>query len=186
MIFNRDILRADYLFRRDRKKRARFHGCVIRDNHYAASGNLRQPRDGSSRRSAAPFFVHFVRGIESQLEKLGLRVDQLGDALASRQPALFMLRLDGFRASALPDALFLIFYFRQLVDHLPAAFLKVGRFRVDTRIVFRAAQRVLSYTPAALASSVPNGNTASDCTIRTYFLTSRTNALESARFETTS
>jgi GNAT superfamily N-acetyltransferase len=80
----------------------------------------------------------------------------------------------------LPYALFLIFYFRQLIDHLTSAFLKVGRFRVNARIVFCATQRVLSYTPAALASSAPDGNTASDCTIHTKFLTWRSDALESA------
>jgi len=78
-----------------------------------------------------------------------------------------VLRFDGLRASALTDALFLVFYFRQLIDHLPAALLKVGGFRVNARIVFGAAQRVLSYMPAVLLSRAPDRNMASDCTIRT-------------------
>ena len=45
-----------------------------------------------------------------------------------------------------PIALFLIFYFRQSINHLPAALFEVGRFGVEPRIVFRAAQRILSHT----------------------------------------
>src|SRR5580704_7828325 len=167
MVFNRDILRADYFLRRHRKKRARFYCGVIRDDHYAASGNLREARDGSGRRSATPLFVHLVGGVEPQLEKLALWVDQFGDALAGRQPSLFVLCFNGFCATALTDALFLIFYFRQPINHLPAALLKIDGFRVHARIVFGAAQGFLSYTPAALASSAPDGNTAPDCIIHT-------------------
>ena len=102
-ILDGDVLRANHFLRRHREKRAGFHRGVIGDDHHAAPADARQPGDRSRRRRAAPFLVHFVRGVEAQLEKLRSRIDQLGDALARRQPPFFVLRFDGFRAAALAE-----------------------------------------------------------------------------------
>ena len=53
----------------------------------------------------------------SKLEKVCSGIDQLGDALARRQPALLVLRFDGFRAAALADFLFFILDFGEEVNH---------------------------------------------------------------------
>ena len=76
------------------KKAPGFHGGVVRDDHHAAPGHAAQARDRPRGRRAAPFLVHFVGGVDAQLEKFGFRIDQLGDALARGEAAFLVLRFD--------------------------------------------------------------------------------------------
>ena len=115
MIVDGNILRANYFFRREREERSGFHRRVVGDDHHQAPADPRQAGNRARRRRAAPFLVHFVRGVDSQLKKRSVRIDQLGDALARRQAALFVLRFDGFRAAALVDLGFLILDFRDQI-----------------------------------------------------------------------
>ena len=116
MVFDGDILRADDFLRSHRKKCAGLHGCVVGDEHECASANFRETGNGPRGGRAAPFFVHFVGGVDAQLEKLRAGVDELGDAFARRQPAFFVLRFDGFCAATLADSLFFVFDFCEEID----------------------------------------------------------------------
>ena len=91
----------------------------------------REPGDRAGCRRAAPFLVHFVRGVNSQLEKRRVRIDQLGDAFARRQAAFFVLRFDGFRAAALLNFGFLVLDFGEQVHHAARILLEVRRVSVD-------------------------------------------------------
>jgi len=51
-----------------------------------------------------------------QLEKLGTRIDQLGDAFAGGEPALFVLRFDGLCPAALANLFFLVLDFSQQIN----------------------------------------------------------------------
>src|SRR5580704_361507 len=92
-----------------------------------------------------------------------------------------MLRLDGFRTTALANPLFLIFNLRQPIDHLPAAFLEVGGSGVNARIVFRAAQRALSFNGLTSLSMAEGSH---ELYHPILILSSRRVALESRRFKT--
>jgi hypothetical protein len=91
MVFNGDVLGADHLLRCHREKCAGLDRGVIGDDHHLAASDATEAGDGARGRSTAPFLVHFVRRIESQLEELALRVYELGDTLPRRQPALLVL-----------------------------------------------------------------------------------------------
>ena len=83
------------------------------------------------RRSAAPFFVHFMGSVNAKLEEVRARVNQLCDAFASGQAAFFVLRFDGFRAAAGTNLFFLILDLRNKIDNLAAIFGEVWRLGVD-------------------------------------------------------
>ena len=112
------------------------------------SGHFRQARDRSRRGSAAPLLIHFVRGVQAELEELRFRIDQLGDAFAGRQAAFLVLRFDGFRPAALANPLFLVLDFGEPVDHATAVFLEGGRLRVDLRFDDCSAHPAPSATAA--------------------------------------
>src|SRR5579862_4068300 len=152
-ILDRDILRANHLLRRHREERASFHRRIIRDDHHLPARHAREANNRPRRRRAAPLVVHLIRRVEAQLEKFSLRIDQLRDTFPRRQPPLLVLRLDRFRPAALPDSLFLILDFSQVVHHLPAVLLKVSRLRVHLRLNHRPAHRSPSRAPLFTAPS---------------------------------
>jgi len=58
-------------------------------------GNACQAGDGSGGGSAAPLFVHFVGGVDAEFEKVRAGIGERGNAFASREAVLFVLRFDG-------------------------------------------------------------------------------------------
>ena len=64
-IFDGDILRANYFFRGHREESAGFYGGVVDDEHDGAAGDAGQAGDYACAGRAAPFFVHFVGGIDA-------------------------------------------------------------------------------------------------------------------------
>jgi hypothetical protein len=113
------------------KKGAGFHGGVVGDDHKQTSADASESGDRAGRRSAAPLFVHFMRGVDAQLKEMRAGVDKLLDPLASREPALFVLGFDGFWAAALGDLLFFVLDLRKEIDDLAAVFREVRRLGVD-------------------------------------------------------
>ena len=106
-----------------------------------ASGDAGQAGDRTRSRRAAPFFVHFEGGIQAQLEEMTAGIDEFGDALTRGQAALFVLRLDGFCAAALADALLFILDFGEEINEDAAILLEVGRVWFDVRLNQRIGQR---------------------------------------------
>ena len=143
-IFDGDVLRADHFLRGHREKSARFDRGVVGDDHHQPAGNAREAGDRSRGGRAAPFLVHFVGGVDAQLEEVRFRIDQLGDALARREAAFLVLRFDGFGAAALADLFFFVFDFGEAVHHLPAVLLECGGLRIDVRSDVDCAQRMPS------------------------------------------
>src|SRR5216117_3105824 len=107
-VFDGHVLGANDFLRGHGKKRAGFYGGVIRDHHERTPANFREASHRSRARRAAPLFIHFVSGVNSQFKKLGTGVEQFGDAFACGQAPLFVLRFDGLRAAALADLFFLV------------------------------------------------------------------------------
>jgi hypothetical protein len=70
--------------------------------------------------------VHLVSRKNSQFKQLRAGIDQLGDTLPRRQPAFFMLRFNGFRASALSNLFFFVLNFREEINDAAVIFLEVG------------------------------------------------------------
>ena len=87
-IFDGDVLRANYFFGGHREKGAGFYGGVVGDDHEEAAGDAGEAGDGSGGGSAAPFFVHFVGGVDAEFEEVGAGIDQLGDAFAGGETVL--------------------------------------------------------------------------------------------------
>ncbi len=131
MIVDGNILRADDFLCREREERSGLHRGVVHDEHHQAAADPRQPRNNAGRRRSAPFLIHLVRGVDSQLEKRGVRIDQPGDAFARRQAALFVLGFDGFGAAALLNFGFLILDLGDQVDHAARILLEVRRVAFD-------------------------------------------------------
>ena len=131
VIFDGDVLRANHFFRGHREERAGFHRGVVGDEHERAAADAREAGDRASRGRAAPFFVHFVGGVDAQFEEMRAGIDELGDAFARGEPALLVLRLDGFCAAALRDLLFFVLDLRDEIDDFAAVFGEVGRLGVD-------------------------------------------------------
>ncbi len=131
MIVDGNILRANHFFRREREESPGFHRRVVGDDHHQTPADSPEAGDRARGRRAAPLLVHFVRGVNSQLEKRSVRIDQLGDALARGQAALLVLRFDGLRAAALLNRGFLVLDFREQVHHAAGILLEVGRVSVD-------------------------------------------------------
>ena len=48
---------------------------LIRDDHHQAAANACKPHDGSRGRRAAPFLIHFMGCINSQLKKGSMRIN---------------------------------------------------------------------------------------------------------------
>ena len=59
------------------------------------------------------------------------RIDELCDAFARGEAALFMLRFDRFRAAAAGDLFFFILDLGDEIDNFAAVFGEVGRLGVD-------------------------------------------------------
>ena len=132
VIFDGDVLRADDFFRGHREKRAGFYGGVVGDEHEHAAADACEAGDRACRGCAAPFFVHFVRGVGAELKEMRAGIDQLRDAFARGEPAFFVLRLDGFRAAALRDLRFFVLDLSDEIDDLAAVFGEVRRLGVNT------------------------------------------------------
>ena len=84
------------------KKCTGFYGGVIHDEHDHAALDASESGDDAGGGSASPFFVHFVRGVETEFEE-GARIGEKIDAFAGGETLFGMLILDGLRASALAD-----------------------------------------------------------------------------------
>ncbi len=93
--------------------------------------DVREPGDRACGGRAAPFLVHFVGGVEAQLEKFRIRIDELGDALAGGEAAFLVLRFDGLRAAALANFFLFVLDFGEALDHLAVVFLKRRGFGVE-------------------------------------------------------
>ncbi len=132
-IVDRDILCANHFFRGHREKRAGFHGGVIRDDHHQTPADTREPRDCSGRGRSAPFPVHLESGVNAQLKKARVVIEQARDPLARREPPFFVLRFDGLRAAAFVNGDFLILDFGDKFDHAAGIFLVRGGIGVDVR-----------------------------------------------------
>ena len=129
-ILDGDILRANHFLRGHRKERAGFHRRIVGDNHECPAANFRQARDGARARGAAPLLIHLERCVNSQFEKLPSGIDQLGDALARSQAALFVLRLNCFGAPALANLFLFILDLGEKIDDAARVLFEVGRFAI--------------------------------------------------------
>ena len=85
-----------------------------------------------ARGRAAPFLVHFERREGRPVQKIAIPGSiSFGDSFAGREPALFVLRFDRFRATALANLLFLILDFGEQFDDASGILVKVGRIAID-------------------------------------------------------
>ena len=116
-ILDGDVLRANHFLRGHREERAGLHRGVVGDDHHAAPGDVAEAGNGAGGGRAAPFLVHFVGGVEAQLEEFRAGIDQFGDALARGEAAFLVLRFDGFCAAALADLFLFVLDFGEAVDH---------------------------------------------------------------------
>ncbi len=130
-VFDGDILRANHFLGGQRKKCAGLHRGVVGNDHHQAARDARQAGDRARGRSAAPFLIHFVSGVNPQLEELCLGVDQPGDALARREPAFLVLRFSGFGSSALLQTRLFVFDFGEQVHHATRVLLEIRRVMAD-------------------------------------------------------
>ena len=131
-ILHGDVLGANHLLCGHREKRAGFHSRIIGNEHERASAHFRQSGDGASARCATPFFIHFVRGIDSQFKKARTRIDQLGDALAGGQAALFVLRFDGLCAATHANLFFLVLDGGKQIDGAAGVLFEFWRLTIGT------------------------------------------------------
>src|SRR5208282_1731532 len=130
-IVNGDVLRANDLFGGHGEEGAGFDGGVVGDEHEHASGNAAEAGDGASGRRSAPFLVHFVGGVETELEEVRARIDEGGDAFAGGEAGFFVLGFDGFGAAALEDLFFFVFVGGEELDETRGVLLEVGGLGVD-------------------------------------------------------
>ena len=130
-VLDGDVLRADDLFRRHREEGAGLYRRIVRDDHKQPPAHAAEPGHCACGRGAAPFFIHLISGVDAQLKKAGIRIDEFGDALARRQPAFGVLRFDRFWPAALADAFLFIFDFRQEIDDPARVLGIVGRLQVE-------------------------------------------------------
>ena len=101
-IFDGDVLRTDDFLRRHGKEGPGFHGGIVHDEHDHAAFDASESGDDAGGGSAAPVFVHFVRGIEAEFEERAGVGEQV-DALAGGETRFGVLAFNGFGASALAD-----------------------------------------------------------------------------------
>ncbi len=130
-VFDGDVLRADDFLRRHGEKRAGFYRGVVGDDHHQPVANAGQPRERPRCGCAAPFFVHFIRGINAQFKEVCFRINELGDALARRLPPFLMLRFDGLCATALANRFFFVFDFREEVNDEAGILFEIRSLAVD-------------------------------------------------------
>ena len=154
-IFDGDVLRANHFLGGHREKRAGFHGGVVRDDHHEPACDAAEPGDRARSGRAAPFLVHFVGGVDAQLEKFGFGIDQLGDSFAGGEAIFLVLRFDGFRAAALADSVFFVLDFGKAIHHRPAVLLE--RRRLTIQVSFDRPIRSLD-DPFAAGALVPGAN----------------------------
>ena len=64
-IFDGYVLRTDDFLRRHGKEGPGFHGGIVHDEHDHATFDASESGDDAGGGSAAPVFVHFVRGVEA-------------------------------------------------------------------------------------------------------------------------
>ena len=61
-----------------------------------------------------------------------MRINQFGNALASREPAFLVLRFDGLGAAALANLFFLVLDFGEQINDAAGVLFKFGRFKIRT------------------------------------------------------
>src|SRR5437588_8361013 len=100
MILNGNVLGANHLFGRHGKECSGFYRGIIHNQHEQASMNSSQAGDYPGGGSAAPLFVHLIGGVDTQLKKFGITVNEQVNSLAGGKTSFTVLRLDGFLPSA--------------------------------------------------------------------------------------
>ena len=93
--------------------------------------NSSQAGDYPGGGSAAPLLVHLIGGVDTQLKKFGITVNEQVNSLAGGKTSFTVLRLDGFLPSALPYLLFFIADGRDQLSHAAHVLFKPGRGRVN-------------------------------------------------------
>src|SRR5208282_1953945 len=106
-IFDGDVLRPDNFLRGHGKEGASFDGGVVHDEHDHPGLDAGESGDDAGGGGAAPFFVHFVRGIEAEFEERAGVGEEL-DALTRGEARFGVLAFDGFGASAFADFFFFV------------------------------------------------------------------------------
>ncbi len=102
-VFQGDALGAQHLLAGHGEEGAGLDRGVVGDDHHVPALDGTDPGDDAGRRGAAPFAVHAPRRPQAQLEEVRAGVEQPGDALAGRKPALGVLALDRLSAAALAN-----------------------------------------------------------------------------------
>ena len=96
--------------------------------------DAREAGDDARAGCAAPFFVHFVGGVDAELEEMGAGIDEFLDALAAGEAAFFVLGFDGFGAATDADFFFLVFELGEEIDDVTVVLLRGGGFQVDSAL----------------------------------------------------
>ena len=131
VVFDGDVLRANDFFRGHGEEGAGFYGGVVGDDHDRCGRDAARPVIDACGGSAAPFLVHFVGGVDAELEESGAGIEEVRDAFAGGEAAFFVLGVDGLCAAADADFLFLIFELGEEVDDVTVVLLGGGGFQVD-------------------------------------------------------
>ncbi len=130
-IFDGDVLGADDFLGGHGEEGAGFYGGVVGDDHEEATGNATETGDDAGGGSAAPFFVHFVGGVDAEFEEMSAGIDESGDAFAGGEAILFVLGFDGFGATTLTDLFFLILDGGEEGDHLLGVLFELRGLEID-------------------------------------------------------
>src|SRR5262249_5577395 len=105
-ILHSDALGAKKLFAGDREERASLNCSIVRYDHYLPFGYAADTGDDSGRWSPPPVLVHAPGSPQPQFKEAALGIDQVGNSLASREPAFLVLADDGFGTAPLHENLF--------------------------------------------------------------------------------
>jgi hypothetical protein len=90
-----------------------------------------QARDDPGGRRATPFLVHFIRSVNPQLEKIGVRINQSGDPFPCGHASFPMLRFDIPLAAAFAQIILFILDLEHQVRHMARILLKNLRTGID-------------------------------------------------------
>ena len=106
-VFDRDVLRANYLLRGHREKRTGFYGGIVHDQHDETSMDSGQSGDHASGRGGSPLFIHAVGSKGSEFKKCS-GINQQIDAFAGGEASFGVLVFDCLWAPAFANDLFFI------------------------------------------------------------------------------
>jgi len=123
-ILDGDVLSTDYFLRRHWKERARFHRCVIRDQHEEPALDSCKSRDHSSCRCSTPLLIHSVGSVDCQLKQLRTAIDEQSNAFTSSEAALAVLGFDCLGSPTLSNLLLFARNGCDQISHRQCVFLK--------------------------------------------------------------